>query len=207
MKKLLLILLLLTGYTVGNSQALSAWAMPFHWLVPDSLPGPIQQLTVTIRDNSKGLLRWRTDSILAESFFSVEKSTNGIDYNVIGVTKNKGTGWYEFLDDSPLKGKLFYRIRLSSGLTDTYSQAVTTILSADVSCKFYPNPVDKALIVRNEFPLELQIADRFGKPLIAEHLQAGLKVIDVSALEPGPYIITLYQKDGNRLITETLLKK
>jgi len=79
--------------------------------------------------------------------------------------------------------------------------------SADVSCKFYPNPVDKVLIIRSESGVELLISDRFGKPLITDKFPAGLKVIDVSALEPGIYVITLFQKETGRQLTEKLVKK
>jgi hypothetical protein len=207
MKHLLFAVILILGHSICNSQTLGFIFMPVSMLVSDTQPGSLQRLSVRIKDNSKAVLRWYADSLVAETFFSIEKSTNGIDFNVIGVTKSTGKGWYEFLDESSLKGKVFYRLKLSNDNSSSYSEMVTTVLSAEVSCKFYPNPVDKALIVRSELPVDLQIADKFGKPLIVEKLQAGLKVIDVSALEPGAYIITLYQKEGNRLLTETLIKK
>ncbi len=207
MKRLLFVFVLISGFAVSHSQTLGFIFMPAGLLVSDTLPGSHLNLSVRIKDNSKAILRWYADSSVAETFFSIEKSTNALDFNVIGVTKSTGKGWYEFLDESSLKGKVFYRLKMSNNNSTTYSEMVTTILSAEVSCKFYPNPVDKALIVRSEVPVDIQIADKFGRPLIVEKLQVGLKVIDVSALEPGAYLITLYQKEGNRLLTETLIKK
>ena len=74
-------------------------------------------------------------------------------------------------------------------------------------CKFYPNPVDKVLIVRSELAVEVQIADGYGKPILNEKLPAGLRVVDVSALEPGVYVLTLFQKESGRVVTEKLVKK
>jgi Secretion system C-terminal sorting domain len=207
MKRLLSVFILLNCYCICYSQTITALTIFNQSLVPDTVPGPIYNLTITIKDNSKGLLRWRTTSIPGESFFTIERSNNGTDFNVVGIIKNTASGSFEFLDDAASKGKIFYRIKLTMLSAITYSEIISATLSADLSCKFYPNPVDKVLIVRSESAVELQITDKFGKPLISDHLQPGLKVVDVSSLEPGIYVITLFQKETNRLITEKLVKK
>jgi hypothetical protein len=207
MKKLFIVFLLFNGYAICKAQPIMALVFFNPTRLHDTIPQGIYNLSVIIKDNCKGLLRWKSGTIPGESFFTVEKSTNGIDFGVIGITKNTNTGWFEFLDDAPSKGKIYYRIKLTDGQTLVYSEIVFATLSPDISCKFYPNPVDKVLIVRSEQGVELQITDRFGKPLISERLQAGLKVVDVSSLEPGIYVITLFQKESNRLITEKLVKK
>ena len=199
-------MLLLTG-AAGYSQVVPAIIFTTGMFFQDTASLPIHSFTVTQKEN-KGLLRWKSDSLLpAESFYAVERSNNGVDFNLVGITKNTLGGWFEFLDDAPSKGKIFYRIKLSTAQTSYYSEIIAATPSADPSCKFYPNPVDKVLIIRSELPVEIQIADGSGKPIIAEKLQGGLKVIDVSSLEPGVYVITLFQKETNRLVTEKLIKK
>ncbi len=207
MKIFSIVFLLLISCMVCYSQAPAVTATPEAAQPADTIPGPVQNLSVTIKENGKGLLRWKSDTTTAESFFAVERSTNGADFNTIGLTKNTTAGWFEFLDESLLKGKVWYRIKLTAGQITAYSEIVSAVLSADISCKFYPNPVDKVLIVRSDLGVDVQITDRFGKLWITEKLQAGLKVVDVSALEPGIYVITLFQKETNRLITEKLVKK
>lgn len=207
MKLLFFAIVLLSCFTVGHCQTLPASIVFQPSSLFDSVPGTIQNLSITVKENSKGLLRWKSDELPPESFFAVERSNNGTDFNVVGVIKNTVTGSYEFLDDAPSKGKIYYRIRLTSGTTSSHSEIISATVTADISCKFYPNPVDKALIIRSESTVELQITDRFGKTLIADRLQAGLKVVDVSSLEPGIYVITLFQKETNRLITDKLVKK
>lgn len=208
MKNFFIVFLLLISCVVCNGQAPAVTIMHDAFQSADTtIPGLIQNLSVTIKDNGRGLLRWKSDTTTAESFFAVERSTNGTDFNTIGLTKNTGTGWFEFLDESLLKGKVWYRIKLTAGPISAYSEIVSAVLSADISCKFYPNPVDKVLIIRSDLGVEVLITDRFGKSWITEKLQAGLKVVDVSGLEPGIYVITLFQKETNRLITEKLVKK
>jgi hypothetical protein len=199
--------LLLGCCTVGYCQTLPAFIFFQPSFLSDSAPVPIQQLSITVKDNAKGLLRWQSGNLPDESFFAIERSNNGTDFSVVGIIKNSVTGSYEFLDDAPSKGKIYYRIKLTAGGIIAYSEIIAATLSADLSCKFYPNPVDKALIIRSESAVELQITDRFGKMLIYDRLQSGLKVVDVSSLEPGIYVITLFQKETNRLVTDKLVKK
>jgi hypothetical protein len=199
-------MLLITG-TAGYSRVAPAIIFTARVFLQDTAALPIHSLTVTQKDN-KALLRWKSDSLpVAESFYAVERSYNGVDFNLVGITKNTSGGWFEFLDEAPPKGKIFYRVKLSMAQTSYYSEIIGATPSADASCKFYPNPVDKVLIVRCELGVEIQITDGSGKPIIAEKLQGGLKVIDVSFLEPGVYVITLFQKETNKLVTEKLVKK
>jgi len=201
MKQLTLAFLLIFTGIVGYSQAVPAVIFTASLFLPDTIPQPIHGFSVNQKDN-KALLRWQSDSLpAAESFYAIERSSNGTDFTAVGITKNISGGWFEFLDDAPTRGKLFYRVKLSTALASYYSNIIAATPSADASCKFYPNPVDKVLIIKSELSVDVQIADGSGKPLITERLPGGLKVIDVSTLEPGIYVITLFQKETNKLVT------
>jgi hypothetical protein len=208
MKRLFLVLILLNSCAACFSQEMIL-PLPEIFVQPDNnVPAPVYDVTVTSKDNFKVVLKWRSASLPGESFFAIERGNNGIDFAPINVMKRTaGTTDFEFIDDAPLKGKVFYRVKFTANQSVFYSAVTSTVLSSDASCRFYPNPVDKVLIVRSEVPVDVQIADRFGKPVISNRLAAGLKLVDVSTLAPGVYIITLFQKDSNRIITEKLVKK
>ena len=206
MKVLIAVLLLAGAWGFCPAQNLTP-PVDINRLTPDSGAVPVETLAAGVKDNYKVSLHWQTNALLSESFFVVERSINGTDFSAIGVIKNNAPGAYEFIDDAPQKGRMYYRVKITAGQSFAYSSVVSAVLLGDVSCKFYPNPVDKALIIRSEWPVDLQIADKFGKPLLSSRLPAGLKIVDVSALEPGIYVITLFQKDANRLVTEKLIKK
>jgi hypothetical protein len=202
----IVIVLVITGIA-GRGQTMPPAVFTQSSLLPDTVSLFLHNFTVTEK-NKKEVLRWQADSLpAAESFYAVERSNNGIDFTLVGITKTTSSGWIEFLDESPPKGKVFYRVKLSTGQNSFYSEMISAAASADASCKFYPNPVDKVLIIRSEQSVELLISDRFGKAIIADKFPGGLKVIDVSALEPGIYVITLFQKESGRLLTEKLVKK
>ncbi|MEP6728037.1 MAG: T9SS type A sorting domain-containing protein [Bacteroidota bacterium] len=207
MKRYFLAFMLFFTGAAGYSQVVPAIIFTTGLFFQDTASLPIHNFSVVQKDN-KALLRWKSDSLpAAESFYAVERSGNGTDFSLVGITKNTSGGWFEFLDDAPAKGKIFYRVKLSTAQTSYYSEIISATPFADASCKFYPNPVDKVLIVKSEFGVEIQIADGSGKALINEKLQGGLKVIDVSSLEPGIYVITLFQKETNKLVTDKLVKK
>jgi Secretion system C-terminal sorting domain len=207
MKHLLTIYILLNICLIGRSQLVPAAIFIQPLFLPDTASLPLHNFTVTEKDK-KAFLRWKADTLpAAESFYAVERSSNGIDFTLVGITKTTSSGWIEFLDESPPKGKIFYRVKLSTGQISFYSEIISANPSADASCKFYPNPVDKVLIVRSESTVEVLISDRSGKPLITDKFPGGLKVIDVSSLEPGIYVITLFQKETNHQVTEKLVKK
>lgn len=206
MKKLIVVLFLLQLCASGFTQDVM---MPDVAAQPDNnTPAPVYDVTITVKDNYKILLRWRSAALPDESFFTIERGSNGVDFAPVSVIKKTSAGAdFEFVDDAPIRGKVFYRVKFTTSQAVFYSGVTSTVLSTDASCRFYPNPVDKVLIVRSEIPVEVQIADRFGKPVITNRLAAGLKLVDVSSLAPGVYIITLFQKDSNRVITEKLVKK
>jgi hypothetical protein len=169
---------------------------------------PVSHFSLSVKEDNKPVLKWQS-SISKENFFSVERSNNGVDYEVIGVIKN-GVGadaFVEFTDDAPTRGKIYYRVKFTSDKQVFFSEPLSTTISEDISCKFYPNPVDKMLIIRSDFPVDIEVNDSWGKSFILTHLDAGLRVLDVSALPAGMYVITLQQKNNNKLVTERLVKK
>jgi hypothetical protein len=192
----------------GYSQLIPAVIFAAPLLMADTSLLPVYSFSVSQKDN-KAFLRWKSDVQPAgtESFYAVERSYNGVDFNLVGVTKNVSGGWFEFVDDAPPRGKIFYRVKFSMAQGSFYSTMLSATPQADASVKFYPNPVDKVLIVRSELGVDLQVSDAFGKTLLSEKIPAGLKVVDVSSLEPGIYVITLFQKETNKLVTDKLVKK
>ncbi len=206
MTRIITILSFICLYTVSYGQV-EVPAGSNNYVKTDSSSAPVYNLTVAAKDNSKVSLKWRSVSFPEESFFAIERSINGTDFNPVSVIKKTQGEDFEFIDDSPVRGKIYYRVKFTSSQAVFYSDIISVVVSADASCRFYPNPVDKLLIVRSDIAVDVQIADRFGKPLISTRLEAGPKLVDVSSLAPGVYIITLFQKDSNRIVTEKLVKK
>ncbi len=160
-----------------------------------------------IKNKNKVLLEWTAKGVPINGFFIIERSSDEKIYEVIGVIKALAAGnSFEYADERP-RGKNYYRVRME--LPDNrivYSPALSADFAGVANCKFYPNPVDKLLIVRTDISVELQISDGSGKTRINQQLLPGLQLVNVSLLEKGIYVIILKEKDSNRLITDKLIK-
>ena len=159
-----------------------------------------------LKSNSKVHLNWNVKNIEIVDFFSIERSANGRDFEMIGVLKLLSNNNYELIDESPLPGKSFYRIRTSIQGKPIYSQTLTVYRVGKTPLKFYPNPADNILIVRTEIPLDVQIADGAGEVRISQSRVQGLQTINVSSLEKGIYMIRFTNKAANTVTIEKLFK-
>jgi len=203
MKKLthLLFLLILAGlnsYAQGDQLVSSL----------DSGTTSIKHITATVKNRNKVILQWNLDNPSGAGFATIERSRNGVDFEAIGVLKTgNNIIRQEFEDEMPSNGINYYRIKFSpTEGRSKISPVVNASVAGDLSCKFYPNPVDKLLIVRSESPVDIQLTDAFGKTRIIQKSSGGLQLVDVSLLEKGLYIITITQKESNKTMTEKLMK-
>ena len=153
-------------------------------------------------------LQWDVDSTQDGDYFIIERASDGTKYETIGVLRKSGTNdHYELTDLAPPNGTDSYRIKYEAQDGRTlYSQAVQVSLSGDVDFKFYPNPVDKLLIIRTEHTLDMQVIDAIGAIRVTRRLQPGIQVVNISSLERGVYILRVADKESNRVVSNQLLK-
>lgn len=152
-------------------------------------------------------LQWTIQSSNTKGYLNIERSSfKQGPFEVLAVLRQEGnTG--KFIDELPLKGSCYYRIKwVPENGWQQLSTVVSSSFAGDMTCKFYPNPVDNMLIVRSEQALDLKLTDANGKPWMNLKLKSGLQTVDVSGLDKGLYIITLTQAESGRTITEKLIK-
>jgi len=155
----------------------------------------------------KLLLQWGLNNHDQPGFFNIERSSyKQGPFEALAVIR-MDSGLQKFVDEQPLKGNSYYRIRwLPENGFPQYSRIVSSSFAGDIICKFYPNPVDNILIVRSELDLELLLTDANGKVVTNVKLKSGLQTVDVSGLDKGLYIINLTQAESGRVITQKLIK-
>jgi len=160
------------------------------------------------KDHKKIRLEWSGKPLKSDRFFTIERSRNAKDFEVIGVIKGKREQWhFEFIDEFPATANNFYRIKtMLSEEKTVYSKIISRGISVPGFARFYPNPAERYLIVRTESPVELKITDQLNKVRISKQLDIGLQLVDVNGLERGLYIISLFQKESNRVIIDKLMK-
>jgi hypothetical protein len=167
----------------------------------------VTDFTSRIADNSKVVLSWGANGTLP-AFFAIERGDNGKNFEIVSVLSNLGKqSVFQWTDDSPIRGKSYYRIRYAYKQGDSlYSKTLPISIAGYVSFKFYPNPVDQILIVRSDAPLDVTITDANGRLRISQARVQGISPINVSSLEKGVYLIRFINRLTNVMTQEKLMK-
>lgn len=155
-------------------------------------------------------VHWETASEINNEGFEVEHSTDGRQWSRLGFVKGNGTTTrtqeYYFVDDSPASGSNYYRLRqVDFDGQYEYSDIVSVYVGSRFeSTSVYPNPVSDELIIDDAVG-QLTIYNVLGQPIVSENLVQPASTIDVAALQPGTYILTVAKTDGT-LFSTTLIK-
>jgi len=176
---------------------------------PAAVPedNPFSLFTVSFQ-NGRALLRWSAP-VQSEDFFIIEKSPDAEHFEMlsaIGATSAQDSV-YTLTDNAAGTGTIFYRIKISgrSG-RELYSRVINTQASTPVEFRFYPNPVDKLLIVRTAHAISIQVMDSYGIVLINQELEPGMQILNVSGLQKGNYILKATDKTTSASYSEQLVK-
>jgi len=158
--------------------------------------------------DQRNVLQWNVAGVKRNLFYVIERSRDGRTFDLIGVIREAADKQaFQFIDENPVNQTNYYRIRISGAdQQDMFSEVVMVNNDNGFKCRFYPNPVDKFLIVRSELAVQLQISDVVSRVRISTLLPAGLQIVDVSTLERGIYFLTIFDKETHKKITEKLMK-
>lgn len=160
-------------------------------------------------------LQWKTAVEINSSYFDIERSTNGVNFNSIAKVAAAGnasvTQDYNYTDRDVAKLNvpiLYYRLRLvdKNGLTKTSKIVTINVSNAAWVVKLESNPVTTVIAVSSSLNIvaaEVLLADMSGKVInrFKYNLVAGQQVkIPVSQLPAGMYLLTISTKKGYKLL-------
>ena len=163
--------------------------------------------------NGQVILNWQTASEINNSEFKIERSINGIDFEIIGSVKSIGTSGrinnYSYLDEDNLNFTCYYRLtqKDSDGKTST-SKIITVEHTCDRKLNFeitaYPNPSSDYLILEMKLfqasLVSIEIVNELGGTIkkydITKH-DVGMTSInlDTTHLNPGIYFLKVLVND------------
>lgn len=196
----------LNTVTVSGVTQFSPWAISGN-----SSPLPVTLLDFTaVQVNEAVTLNWSTASEINNEYFEVEKSLDGINFNVIGrvigAVNSTTTRFYSFSDHELKKGRIFYRLK-QTDLDNkfTYSPIVAVNVgeasSSTIALSVYPNPTIESLFIIHEGLVDgiifISIIDGTGKVISRSerYVELGDNVpleLDVSHIKPGYYVIQTF---------------
>jgi len=180
----------------------------------DSGPLPVELLTFTANPNENSIiLRWSTASELNNDYFTLEKSHNGRDFQVMGKVEGNGTKHtqtdYSYTDKNPFLGLSYYRLSQTDfdGTSEVFP-AISILFSPSSNLRVYPNPIrNNALRIQstgyqeNE-AVNLHLYNIYGQMIISKKLNADsygnleTSIQFADHWEEGHYILELTSSKG-----------
>ena len=172
---------------------------------------PVKLLSFHATDKKESIfLDWQTSAETNTSVFEIERSNGDGQFKKIGEQAAAGNSnqqlTYHFVDDNPLPGKNYYRLRMLDldGKWE-YSMTVSVISEKESRlCSIYPNPVSDAVSVtmnmQNAGKLTLKLYDINGHLLLSTYRMCdkGTSTVILDGLNrfrPGKYILKLNTAD------------
>lgn len=153
-------------------------------------------------DNKTVLIEWQTASEINNAFFTIERSQNAIDWEVIRRVSGAGNSntllHYSIIDNSPYLGISYYRLKQTdfNGKYEYYdikSMKINIIESNNV--QIYPNPTYNVINVNgnSEELSEIKIVNALGQEVTnlisITNKNDSTLLIDLSKLSQGIYYV------------------
>ena len=186
-----------------NSSSSDVSIDPDSTTVCDPILLPIELLffNATVLNDQTVQLSWETASEWNNDYFTVEKSVDGANWQIVGYEDGAGTSntlrSYSKIDYSPFSGSSYYRLKQTdfNGQMEYFPAISIDLPLNETSVTIYPNPTQQILNVRGEKE-EIQNLKLFNivaqdvTNLVRKVVQYnGHTVLDLSGLSSGFYII------------------
>jgi hypothetical protein len=209
--------------TVSNVSTFSPWT-----LAGTSNPLPV---TLTHFDAvAKGEqvnINWTTTTEMNNDFFTIERSTDKINFQKLTVIKGAGTTTtkndYSAQDPEPVQGTLYYRLRQTdyNGKTETFGPVALDFKDGKTDKSFeivkaFPNPFSDGFKVEFESKesnaLNLRLVSMDGRVvretvIDCEEGKNTYNVEKLSSLAEGTYLLNLLDATGYRQSIRLVKKK
>ncbi len=176
----------------------------FNWVsnLPNStLPVTLLYFRSTVQADQSVLCSWATTMEKSADFFEIERSSNGRDFVTIGHVKAVGNSQvkqtYSFIDNNPLTGRNYYRLKeVDFDLTAQYFNITMITMESVENIDIYPNPTSSLNETKVKLNFEpnqktfIRIMDNAGKEVYRSEI-SGFETIIPSDLPSGVYIVVV----------------
>lgn len=168
--------------------------------------GTISAFTAVVKNPKNIRLDWQTTNELIPSQYVVEHSADGINYDLMVNIPSQNTAQndYTLVDDNPIVGHNFYRIKHLEGNGDiSYSDIrESLIFSAQGDVIMYPNPVSSKLYIETmtdtQFDGTIEVFNSYGRLMTNQTFTKDQirYEVDLSNLPSGIFILRITTSNG-----------
>jgi hypothetical protein len=184
-------------FTFDFVRQTSLYFRPFLFSTPTyALPITLKYFNAKLSDD-KVYLKWTTSSEINNEYFTIERSDDGIVFNPLLTEPGAGNSTierkYDAVDDEPLRGVSYYRLRQTDydGKTTTSEpRAITNNkLFAEDDFNIYPNPFASTFDVKinssDNQTVNVKLIDLQGRVAIDDEVQLSNGVNNYSVADPS----------------------
>lgn len=172
-----------------------------------------------MNQGSTNLLHWATNSETDNDYFTIERSVNGFDWEVVGTVDGSGTTssqhFYELRDNTPYFPVTYYRLKQTdyNGIYeyfDVISVNADKAMEGDLISNVFPNPAESYVTFTytgfdSQTALNVQVVDHMGSVVMNEDFNTfnGMpSTLRVDDLAKGVYQMVFTQ--GDRRVVKKL---
>ncbi len=152
------------------------------------------------------LLTWNTESEYNNDYFTLERSRNGIDFEILGIINGAQNSTtllkYEMFDYAPFPGITYYRLK-QTDYNGEYSYSQTIVLRREIDLaiisELFPNPATQSVNFDIQSPrtgsVAIEVYDNSGRLIMTQeytvHKGSNSYNIDINDLAKGVYSIII----------------
>ncbi|MBL0339560.1 MAG: PKD domain-containing protein [Bacteroidetes bacterium] len=193
-------------------------------LAPQSIPLPVELINFTgACDKNDIIIKWSTASEINNDYFTLERSSDGINFEEVARLKGAGTTSalteYSFVDNnSKSNSSWYYRLNQFDFNGESASSKIITVncfanTSASALINIYPNPVNTELnIVINQNAqgkAVVRIVNVLGQIVYSKEypVASGIQQLKIDLGYLAPDIYQVIVESGNERIVEKVVKQ
>jgi hypothetical protein len=160
-------------------------------------------------ENNKVSVNWKTASETNNNYFTVERSSDGINFRIMGIVQGAGTSSqainYSFVDAEPLNSTAFYRLEQTDfdGQSEYLDMVASTCMEHEGMLSIYPNPNNGHFIIDGApMNASLVITSLVGEKVYDDKIWLKKTEIVLPDQPNGIYFIQL--NTGQEIITKKI---
>lgn len=194
-----------TAATVSSNSATASGFTSFSpFAVANAQALPVEFDMINISSSSLGhLLSFTTATETNNAYFDIERSTDSRNWKKLGTIAGAGTTQqeqqYRFLDEAPLPGLNYYRVKqVDYDGSFSYSAIVSARWEGKTQVHLFPNPADDLLQISGlpttDGPITIEIIDMAGRIMLRQNWNES--AINVAQLADGIYSLRISSAEG-----------
>lgn len=213
------------GFEVGSHKEVNKSGEEYHFfqMYSNFQVLPVQWLSFNAQVLAgKTKLSWETAQEVNNAYFSVERSTDGVNYTAIGKVAGQGTttatSRYQFEDISPMSGVSYYRLQQADDFGKISYSEVRKVqrdgtqaqTSNDTDFRIFPNPLSgNRVFVDYAFTqsqITVDVLNSNGVRVARVNLKNGNQAVELPQnLSAGNYVV-IGHDGGKQLFSKQIMK-